>query len=95
MSANNLEAIVATSPANVFYSSDLCPYGDCFSFLTADWDKDASLVAPISGTTPIVLMSPPWISDIRYYGEFYTTTAFAKEPLSDAERKLVEAQESW
>ena len=95
MSVNNLDAIMATSPANVFYSSDLCPYGTCFSLLTADGGEDAALVAPISGTTPIVLMSPPWISDIRYYGEFYNTTLFAGEPLSDAERKLVEAQASW
>src|SRR5512136_2233825 len=95
MSVNNLDAIVATSTANVFYSSDLCPYGACFSFLEADVSEDAAIIAPISGTTPIVLMSPPWISDIRYYGKFYTTVSFAKEPLSAAERKLIQAQESW
>jgi len=40
-------------------------------------------------------MSPPWIEDVRYYGEFYVMTRWAKEPLSDAERGLVAAQESW
>jgi Xaa-Pro aminopeptidase len=40
-------------------------------------------------------MSPSWIRDVRYYGEFYTETKWAKPPLTDAESKLVEAQHSW
>lgn len=90
-----LEALIATSSANVFYTSDLCPYGRCFVLLPYDRNVEPAIVAPISGVTPIVLMSPPWISDVRYYGEFYTTTRWAKEPLTNAERKLVKAQESW
>jgi len=92
---NDLDAIVATSPANVFYTSDLCPYGRCYTLLPSNPNIEPAIIASISGPAPIALMSPPWISDVRYYGEFYTTTAFAKEPLTKAERKLIEAQESW
>jgi Xaa-Pro aminopeptidase len=91
----NLKALIATSPANVFYSSDLCPYGKCFVLLPYEQNKEPAIIAPISGVTPIVLMSPPWIKDVRYYGEFYTTTHWAKEPLTDSERKLIKAQQSW
>jgi len=95
MAEHSIIALVATSPANVFYVSDLCPYGRCFALLPEDRDVEPAIIAPISGPTPIVLMSVPWISDVRYYGEFYTVICRAKEPLTDAERKLVEAQESW
>jgi Xaa-Pro dipeptidase len=95
MVESNLEALIATSSANVFYSSDLCPYGKCFVLLPYEENEEPAVVAPISGVTPIVVMSPPWISDVRYYGEFYTTTDWAKEPLTDPERELVKAQEAW
>lgn len=95
MEQHGLNALISTSSINVFYTSDLCPYGKCFVLLPYEQNVEPAIVAPISGPTPLVLMSPPWISDIRYYGEFYTTTRRAKEPLSSAERKLVEAQESW
>lgn len=95
MERYGLNALFATSSANVFYTSDLCPYGKCFVLLPYERNVAPAIVAPISGPTPIVLMSPPWISDVRYYGEFYTTTLWAKEPLTNAERKLVKAQESW
>lgn len=73
MLESDLKALIATSAANVFYSSDLCPYGECFVLLPYDQNQRPAIIAPISGVTPIVLMSPPWIRDIRYYGEFYTT----------------------
>ena len=95
MAENGLDALVATSPANVFYASDLCPYGNCYTLLPSNPSIEPAIIAPVSGPAPIALMSPPWISDVRYYGEFYTTTAFAKDPLTLAERKLIEAQESW
>jgi len=95
MVEHNIRALVSTSPANVFYVSDLCPYGRCIALLPEDRNIEPAVIAPISGPTPIVLMSVPWISDVRYYGEFYTMTRWAKEPLTSAERKLVEAQESW
>jgi Xaa-Pro aminopeptidase len=95
MAENGLDALVATSPANVFYTSDLCPYGNCYTLLPSNPNTEPAIIAPVSGPAPIALMSPPWISDVRYYGEFYTTTEFAKEPLTKAEGKLIEAQESW
>ncbi len=95
MEQYGLNALIATSSANVYYTTDLCPYGNCFALLPYDRNLEPAIVAPISGPTPIVLTSPPWISDVRYYGEFYTTTLWAEEPLTEAERKLVEAQESW
>lgn len=95
MAKYNLKALIASSSANVFYTSDLCPYGKAFALLPRERDIEPAIIAPISGPTPVVLMSPPWISDVRYFGEFYTTTRSATEPLTDAERKLVKAQESW
>jgi len=95
MEQYGLNAQIATSSANVFYTSDLCPYGECFALLPYERNVEPAIIAPISGSTPIVLMSPPWISDVRYYGEFYTMTGWAKEPLTNAERNLVKAQESW
>jgi len=79
----------------VFYTSDLNPYGKCFVLLPYEQNVEPAIVAPISGPTPLILTSPPWIHDIRYYGEFYTTTRWAEEPLSSAEQKLIEVQESW
>jgi len=90
-----LDGLIATSPANVFYTSDLSPYGSTYSLLPYNQNIEPAIVASISGPTPIVLSSPPWIKDIRYYGKFYTTTKFAKEPLSSAERQLITIQESW
>jgi len=95
MDKYGVKALVTSSPANVFYTSDLCPYGKCFTLLPREPNIEPALVAPISGPTPIVLTSPPWISDVRYYGEFYTETRPAKESLTDAERRLIRAQESW
>mgnify|MGYP001122948138 CR=1 FL=1 len=95
MEQYGLNALIATSSANVFYTSDLCPYGECFALLPYERNVEPAIIAPISSSTPIALMSPPWISDIRYYGEFYTMTGWAKEPLTNAERNLVKAQESW
>lgn len=95
MEQYGLNALIATSSANVFYTSDLCPYGECFALLPYERNVEPAIIAPISSSTPIALMSPPWISDVRYYGEFYTMTGWAKEPLTNAERNLVKAQESW
>jgi len=91
----HLEALVASSPANVLYTSDSFLNGQAFTLLPRDRNIEPALIAPISDPTPIVLMSPPWINDIRYYGEFYTTTKTAKEPLTEPERKMVKAQGSW
>ncbi len=95
MEKNGLEALIATSTANVLYTSDLCPFGRCFTLLPQERSLEPAIVAPISAPTPIVLTSPPWIKDIRYYGEFYTERNKVKEPLTDAEQALVQAQESW
>jgi Xaa-Pro dipeptidase len=95
MAEADLEALVATSPANVFYASDCYPYGASFALLPLDEGAEPALVTSVSGSTPVVLMSPPWFSDVRYYGEFYVETGFAREPLSEAERAVIRAQESW
>ena len=95
MTTHNLEALIASSSANVLYTSDLCPYGQAFTLLPRERNVEPAVIAPISGPAPVVLMSPPWISDVRYYGEFYTTTSGAKEPLTDPERRMVRAQKSW
>jgi len=95
MSEYDLDALIATSAANVFYTSDLNPFGNAFVLFPYERNVEPALVASISGVTPITLSSTPWISDVRYYGEFYTTTRFAEEPLSEAERRLISAQESW
>ena len=95
MDENGLEALVATSPANVFYSSDLCPYGETYVLLPRERGAEPAIVASISAPIPVVTMSRPWIGDVRYFGEFYTEARWAKEPLDDAERGLIAAQESW
>ena len=95
MGEHGLEALIATSPANVFYTSDVYPYGNSFALLPRDRDVEPALITPISGATPVTLMSPPWFPDVRFYGEFYVETRFAEEPLSEAERKLIEAHDSW
>jgi len=95
MVRDGLEALIAASPANVFYATDVYPYGRSYALLPLDRGVEPALVTPISGSTPVVLMSPPWIRDVRYYGEFYVVTRFAEEPLSEEERRLIEAQESW
>jgi Xaa-Pro aminopeptidase len=95
MVENGLEALIATSRANVFYASDMYPYGNSFALLPLERSMEPALVTSISGTTPVVLMSPPWFHDVRYYGEFYVATHFAEEPLSEAEMGLLKAQESW
>lgn len=94
MGENGLEALVATSKANVFYSSDLCPYGETYVLLPLDRDIEPAIVTSISAPTPVVVMSRPWIGDVRYFGEFYIETRWAREPL-DEERGFIEAQESW
>jgi Xaa-Pro aminopeptidase len=94
MDEHNLEALIATSPANVFYMSDCYPYGRSFVVLPRERDLEPAMVAPISGTTPIVLMSPPWIRDIRYYGEFYVYTQFVEDP-NEEEERLIQAQGDW
>jgi Xaa-Pro dipeptidase len=90
-----LRALIATSPLNVFYTSDLCSYASCFVLLPFEKNAEPALVASISDSASVVLMSPPWISDVRYYGEFYTETRWASPPLTSAESKLVDAQHSW
>jgi len=95
MAEERLEALVATSPANVFYASDCYPYGASFALLPLDRGVEPAMVTSISGSTPVALMSPPWFGDVRYYGEFYVETGFSKEPLSEAERAVIRAHESW
>jgi len=95
MLENGLEALVATSPINVFYSSDMCPYGDAFALLPLERSVEPAIITSISAPIPVIVMSPPWIRDVRYYGEFYTETRWAEEPLDKAEKMLVDVQESW
>ena len=95
MVENGVDALVASSPSNVLYTSDLCPYGRTFVLLPLDRDIEPAIVTPISCPIPVTTMSPPWIRDVRYYGEFYTETDWAEEPLEEDERMLVQAQESW
>jgi Xaa-Pro dipeptidase len=95
MSEHGREALVATSEANVYYTTDVYPYGYCYALLPREKGIEPGLVAPISGPAPMILMSPPWFRDIRYYGEFYIVTEFAQEPLNDQERELIRAQRSW
>lgn len=95
MAKNDLDGLIATSAANVFYTSDLCPYGKPLVLLPCDRKIDPAIIASLSGSTPIVLNSPPWIKDVRYYGEFYIEKQYAKEPLTDSEQKYMKAVESW
>ena len=95
MAEHGVEAVIAASPTNVFYTSDTYPYGNCYALLPIDRDIAPCLVAPVSGPAPVILMSPTWMRDVRYYGEFYVVTQFAKEPLDEQERALKRAQESW
>ncbi len=94
MEQHGLDALVATSPANVLYASDLCSR-NCFVLLPYERGVEPALIASISGPTPVVLMSPPHIRDVRYYGEFYTVVPKVKGGFTNAERELIKAQESW
>ena len=95
MRSYGLEALIATSTANVFYTSDINPYGIAFVLLPYERNIEPAVIASISGPTPIALSTPSWIKDMHFYGEFYTTTHFASEPLTDSERDLIKIQESW
>jgi Xaa-Pro aminopeptidase len=95
MSDRGLKALIATSPANVFYTSDCWTYGISFAVLPLERNIEPVLITSVSGTCPITLMAPPWFNDVRYYGEFYIETRFAEEPLSKEEHALIHAQESW
>ncbi|KON31491.1 hypothetical protein AC482_00705 [miscellaneous Crenarchaeota group-15 archaeon DG-45] len=95
MAENGLEALIAASPANVLYTSDLCPYGETYVLLPLDGDAEPAIVTSISAPVPVAVMSRPWIGDVRYFGEFYTETQWAKGPLDEAEREIVAAQASW
>ena len=94
MEQYGLDALIATSPANVFYISDLCS-NNCFALLPCEHSVEPAIIASIGGPTPVVLMTPPHIGDVRFYGEFYTTRSQTDETLTNAEQKLVDAQESW
>lgn len=89
-----LDALIATSSANVFYASDLCSKRS-FVLLPFEKDVDPVIITPISAPTPVVLMSPPRISDVRYYGEFYTTMPQTKKALTEPEQNLARAQGYW
>ncbi|MFQ6054097.1 MAG: M24 family metallopeptidase [Candidatus Bathyarchaeia archaeon] len=95
MEEKGLEGLIATSPANILYSSDLCPYGETYVLLPLDGDVEPAVVTSISALTPVIVMSRPWIRDIRYFGEFYTETRGAKGGLDEAERGFIEAQGAW
>jgi Xaa-Pro aminopeptidase len=95
MIENDFDALIATSNANVFYTCDVYPFDQSFTLLPVDRDLEPALVTSIYGTTPVVLMSPPWFSDVRYYGEFYVETSFAEEPLLEDECAQIRAHTSW
>jgi Xaa-Pro aminopeptidase len=95
MEKYHLDALIATSNSNVFYTSDVSPYGDNFVLLLKERKHEPTLVCPLIGSTPVVLNSPSWIKDIRYYGEFFITKRFAQEPLTSAEQRYIEAAKSW
>jgi Xaa-Pro aminopeptidase len=95
MEKYDLEALIATSPANTFYFSDCYPYGRCYAIIPRERKIKPALIAPLSGTTPLVLMAPPWFEDIKYYGEFYIYTQFIDHPTDDSERRLIKAVEDW
>jgi Xaa-Pro aminopeptidase len=90
----DLDALIATSSANVFYTSDLCSKRS-FVLLPFEKDVEPAIITPISAPTPIVVMSPSHISDVRYYGEFYTTMPQNEIALTESEQNLAKAQESW
>ena len=49
MGEHGLEALIATSPANVFYTSDVYPYGNSFALLPRDRDIEPALITSKSG----------------------------------------------
>ena len=95
MTERGINALIATSPANVFYTSDCWCYGRSFAILPLERNIKPVLITSVSGTSPTTLMAPPWFNDVRYYGEFYIETRFAEDPLSKEEQALIRAQESW
>jgi len=95
MDENDLLALVASSPANVFYSTDCSPYGDSLALIPCNRGTEPLMVTSIAGTTPVALMSPPWFRDVRYYGEFYTEAPQTMDGLSPEERAVAEAMRQW
>ena len=95
MAENKLLAFVATSPANVFYTTDCSPYGDSFAVLPLERGTDPVMVTSIAGTAPVALMSPPWFRDVRYYGEFYIEAPPTMDGLTPQETTVVEAKRQW
>jgi len=95
MAENELLALVASSPANVFYSTDCSPYGDSLAVIPLERGTEPLLVTSIAGTTPVALMSPPWFRDVRYYGEFYIEAPPTMDGLTPEERAVAEAKRQW
>ena len=95
MAENDLLALIASSPANVFYSTDCSSYGDSFALIPLERGIEPLLVTSIAGTTPVALMSPPWFRDVRYYGEFYIEAPQTMDGLSPEERAVAEAKRQW
>ena len=95
MAENELLALVASSPANVFYSTDCSPYGDSLAVIPLERGTEPLLVTSIAGTTPVALMSPPWFRDVRYYGEFYIEAPPTMDGLTPEERAVADAKRQW
>ncbi len=95
MAENDLLALVASSPANVFYSTDCSPYGDSLAVIPLERGTEPLMVTSIAGTTPVALMSPPWFRDVRYYGEFYIEAPPTMDGLTPEERAVAEAKRQW
>jgi Xaa-Pro aminopeptidase len=95
MQKYGLDALIATSPANVLYTGNFSPYGRVFVFFPYEKNLEPAIVAPLSGSTPIVLSSDVWIKDVRYYGEFYIESSYSVESLTNAEQKYAKAAEFW
>ncbi len=89
MDQHGLEALIATSAANVAYTSERSGY--C-TILTRDEAKGATLIIPIAGLSGMV-RNPTWMPDIRTYDMYHLGVPEAGE-LSEEDQHLLEMRKN-
>lgn len=69
-----IDALIASSPENVIYTSGYCPAhpdrNPHMALVVATNDADCTLIVPKS-TEGMVQTQRPWVDNIRYFGKFF------------------------
>ncbi len=93
MEKYDIDALIASTPENVFYISGLMSLGhkilrgtQVYAILPREKDIEPSIVCSI-GEADLVAESRTWITDLRFYGAFYIYQA--KALLTNTEKEVI------